>query len=382
VTGYVVITGARAPVAVHLARRLSEAGWRVLLADTLRFALGRATRAKAAYLRFPPPRQDFAGFAGFWAELLRRERPALVVPTCEEVFYLAALRERCDLDLPLFAPSLDMLASVHHKGRFAALASGLGADPPETLVLEAPCERLPFDDFVLKPAWSRFGSHVLIRPSAVALAGLKPTPQVPWVAQRYMPGEEICAYGVAVGGVLRAFCAYRPLWRVGLGAAVAFAPVESPEAEVFTRNLVAKLAWTGQIAFDFRHDETGRLRVLECNPRATSGAHFFAAGDGLAEAIAGTGTADPSLRVPMTLPLALLVYGLPQALRRRALGSLVHDLRTMTDLLADRADRSFLPIQGLALGEIIARALRLRVGLKEAATADIEWDGEPFTIPS
>jgi hypothetical protein len=78
----------------------------------------------------------------------------------------------------------------------------------------------------------------------------------------------------------------------------------------------------------------------------------------------------------------LLVYGLPQAVRRRAVLGLIHDLKTMTDLLADPADRSFLPIQGLALAEIIARALRLRVGLKEAATADIEWDGEPFTIPS
>ena len=381
-TRCVIITGARAPVAVHLARRFREAGWRVLLADALRFPIGAATRVIAGYRRFPAPRQHLAAFAEFWRRLLVEERPDLVVPTCEEIFYLAALRECFGLDLPLFAPPFETLAAVHHKGRFAALAAGFGADPPETVILEAPGTALPFPETVLKPAWSRFGSRVLIRLTPAAFARLVPTPAAPWVAQRFVPGEEICAYGVAIAGALTAFAAYRPLWRAGLGAAVAFEPLVSPAAETFTHNLVKHLAWTGQIAFDFRHDEAGQLRVLECNPRATSGAHFFGPGDGLVEAICGRGTAQPSLRQAMTLPLALLVYGLPLALRRGEFARLVRDFRTMANLLADPADRSFLPAQGLALAEIAARAVCLRTGLKEAATADIEWDGEPLTSPS
>ena len=45
----VLITGARAPVALHLARELHVAGRRVLLADTLRFPMSRATRTAASY---------------------------------------------------------------------------------------------------------------------------------------------------------------------------------------------------------------------------------------------------------------------------------------------------------------------------------------------
>ena len=43
---------------------------------------------------------------------------------------------------------------------------------------------------------------------------------------------------------------------------------------------------TGQLSFDLRRDAEGQWRALECNPRATSGFHFFGPDDGLVEAVA------------------------------------------------------------------------------------------------
>ena len=46
----ILVTGARAPSALHLARIFHSAGHRVILADTLRYPMSRATRMKDAYV--------------------------------------------------------------------------------------------------------------------------------------------------------------------------------------------------------------------------------------------------------------------------------------------------------------------------------------------
>ena len=183
--------------------------------------MSRATRMKDAYAQLPSPRQSFSNYCAAVAALVAREAPDLIVPTCEEVFFLAAIRDRRRIDIPLYAPHFDLLAKVHNKADFAELATGLGADPPPTwrLVSREDLSRLsrPTEELVLKPAWSRFGSRVLIRPSRIAIEGLCPTEADPWVAQAYLPGEEISAYAVAVNGRLAAFQSYRPTYRVGHG---------------------------------------------------------------------------------------------------------------------------------------------------------------------
>jgi hypothetical protein len=131
----ILVTGARAPSALHLARLFHSAGHRVILADTFRYPMSLMTRMKHAYVRLPSPRSSFSDYCTAVAALAARESLDLIVPTCEEVFSLAAIRDRRGIALPLFAPHFDLLAKVHNKADFAELATGLGADPPQT----APC---------------------------------------------------------------------------------------------------------------------------------------------------------------------------------------------------------------------------------------------------
>ncbi len=374
----VLITGARAPVALHLARLFHAAGHSVLLADTHRFPISRGTRI-AGYERLPPPRGNVATYGEAVERLVRDEGIELVIPTCEEVFFLAAARDLHRATIPLFAPPLKTLAQAHHKGAFARLATGLGADPPRTDVIESAAELRAVGDLrerVLKPAWSRFASRVLVRPDVDALPQVLPTAADPWVVQDYLPGEEICSFGVARGGRLLAFSAYRPLHRAGVGAGIAFEPVKDATAERFAAGFAARTGWTGQLSFDFRRDGEQRLHVIECNPRAVSGLHFFAARDGLPGVYLGGGAAEASDRRAMTLPLALLAYGLPQAMRERAVGAWWTDFRRVGNIMAFPGDRSLLGGQLLALGEIALLALRTGKTLQQAATHDIEWNGE------
>jgi hypothetical protein len=379
----IVVTGARAPSALHLARVFHSAGHRVILADTFRYPMSRATRMKDAYVRLPSPRQSFSGYSAAVAALVAREAPDLIVPTCEEVFFLAAVRDRRAIDIPLFAPHFDLLAKVHNKADFAQLAVGLGADPPLTLRL-ACREDLsglpgPVSTFVFKPAWSRFGSRVLIKPSQADVEKLRPTETDPWVAQTYLPGEEISAYAIAIDGRVKAFQSYKPTYRVGHGAGVAFEAVNAAAAQLFVAGLVGRLNWTGQISFDFRRDEDGKLHVIECNPRTTSGVHYFGPQDGLARAFLDGATAQASLTGSMTLPLAMMAYGLPHAWRHQGLARWRHDLVTMQDISSWPGDRGLLLSQLRALGEITIKAARERRGFIEASVRDIEWDGEPLS---
>jgi predicted ATP-grasp superfamily ATP-dependent carboligase len=383
----VLITGARAPVAMHLARLLTAAGHAVVLADSQAWPLGRTTRFKETLIRLPAPRGNLRAYGEAVAQVCRTHAVYLVVPTCEEVFYLAAARDLLGLPLPVFAPDLALLKMVHDKYEFSRLAMGLGADPGETHLLMKPADIILFHEtskrWVFKPVWSRFGERVLIRPTPETLATLIPSAADPWIAQRFLPGEELCAYAIAHSGKLRAVQAYRPLWRAGgdIGAGVAVEPVDEPVISHFVEGFVAKTNWHGQVSFDFRRDETGKLHVLECNPRATTGAHFFGRDDGLAGALLTGAIATPTRRQPQTVPLAMWLYGLPSALRSGRLAQWRRDFAWMGNLLAWPGDRATLPFVLMALAETIGHALVTGQSVKAAATADIEWNGEELLLP-
>jgi len=376
----ILITGARAPAALHLARLFHAAGHRVVLADTHRFPVSRGTRA-ASYIRLPAPRRGIGHYADAVHRVVREQQIDLIIPTCEEVFFLAAIRDLHAKPIPLCAPPIAALASAHNKATFALSAVGFGADPPRTDAVTSAAELRGIDDAgsrVLKPVWSRFASRILIRPSIADLSTLLPTPEDPWVVQDYLPGEEICSYGLAQEGRLVAFAAYRPLYRAGLGAGVAFEPVDDDSARRFTAGFAKSTKWTGQLSFDFRRDATGGLHAIECNPRAVSGVHFFAPADNLPAAFLEGTAAVATDRRAMTVPLALLAYGLPQAVRRGDAMGWWRDFRRMGNIFEARGDRSRAGAQLLALGEIGLLALEKRKTLQQAATYDIEWNGEPL----
>ncbi|MDP3072747.1 MAG: hypothetical protein Q8N18_20800 [Opitutaceae bacterium] len=383
----VLITGGRAPVAVDLARSFAAAGSHVVVADSAPFFLARATRAAAKAVRVPPPRQEPRAFARAIRETVARERIDLIVPTCEEVFYLG--RHAADLRgvAELFCPDFELLAQLHDKGRFMAVARGLGAGVPETWRVGSPAELAAIavrpEELVFKPAFSRFAVHTLVRPTSAALRAIAPTAARPWVAQRFVAGRELCSYAVVRGGRLTAHALYAPAWRAGRGSGFYFEPVRRPAIEEFTARLAAKLNYTGQIAFDFIEAPDGGVHVIECNPRATSGLHLFAGGAALAAAFDGS-TADvvrPSCDRPSMLGAAMATIGAWQAIRSREFGRWVKDGRRAREVLWTWRDPApaFFVFAGLAA--TLALAARRGVTPQAASTRDIEWDGEEIPGP-
>ncbi len=383
----VLVTGARAPVALHLARVLGRAGCPVVLADTLANPLASASAACSRYVRLPPPDRKPDEFARALRQLIQQAGIDLVVPTCEEVFYLAWARETHGLGAAtLVAPPLADLSRAHNKAHFAEDARRFGLHPPETTTVASPGDlaavRSRAYQLVFKPVWSRFASAVILQPSEEQLNHLAPTAAQPWVAQEMIPGEELCCYAVALSGTVLALASYRPLHRAGNGAGIYFEPVAEPDIARQCAAYVAATGWTGQISFDFRRDEAGRLRVLECNPRATSGIHFFGPRSGLAATLLDGRPALPDITRPLMVPAAMLVYGLPTALRSGRVGDWRRDRKRAADALAWPGDVLPRTAQPRALLELSAIAVRRRISLIEASTDGIAWNGTPIGRPS
>ena len=170
---------------------------------------------------------------------------------------------------------------------------------------------------VFKPVWSRFGAEVLIRPDIASLRRVKPTELAPWIAQEHLSGTEICAYAVARQGRVVALAAYRGLVRAGPGAAVCFDPMDAEIIRPFVETFVRATQWTGQVSFDLIRTEDGQIFPLECNPRSTSGLHFFTDGAAFARALtADDGEVRPDVTHPQAVRMALWLYGVPMVARR------------------------------------------------------------------
>ena len=376
----VLITGARAPVALHLARLFDGAGWRVVLADTPAAPISAASRACTVYHRLPPPRFEPQRYADAVEDLLGREAVSLVLPTCEEVFYLADLWRERRPAARLFAPDIDLLRRVHDKFEFIDLCRNLGLAVPRTRLLQSRGDleavRPEAPDLVFKPVWSRFASRVLIRPAPVQLDALSPSPHAPWVAQQFLAGEELSVYALAKEGRLAAFSLYRSIYRAGKGAGIYFQPVEDDRARAFVERFVAGTYWTGQISFDLMRLADGTVLPLECNPRATSGLHFFRDPRAFVAALAEDASlVTRDVARPQTVRLAMWIYGLPSALRAGRWGAFRRHLSAAGELLDWPGDAAPKRAQWRALAEVAALALRHGISLQKASTRDIEWDG-------
>lgn len=377
----VLILGGRAPVALDHARRFAAQGWRVVMADSVSCRLAGWSRAVSATVRLAPPRHAPARFVADLNAVIARERIDLVVPTCEEVFFLSRYRSALPASCRILADDFDKLRLLHSKWEFMKLATEAGGHAPASALvdtLEQARDWASGRPLVLKPEYSRFGVHVRIYPQGMPETPAPLPPLGPWVAQEYCDGVELCSYSVAERGRLTAHALYRPVHRLHRSSSYYFAPHASEPIQRFVAGLVERLHFTGQISFDWMDVGDGRPRVLECNPRATSGLHLFAEQDALPAALNGAIRDCISPQGAGARMLAPVMYsaGLVQALAGGNLPGWRADARRARDVITAPGD--FLPLAGAALDMawFAKTALFQRCSLREAATSDIEWDGE------
>ncbi|BCT91164.1 hypothetical protein LYSHEL_01880 [Lysobacter helvus] len=379
----VLILGGRAPVALDHARRFHRQGWRVVVGDSIPCRLSAFSRAVHASVRLASPRHAPTGFVTGLRAAIDQHRIDLVVPTCEEAFHLSRHRDALPAGTQYAVDGFEQLRALHSKWTFLGLAQHCGAHVPDSArvhSIEQAREWAKGAPVVLKPEYSRFGVHVRLHPHGMPEDAPPLAQAGAWVVQRFHAGTEACSYSVAHAGRLLAHACYRPKHRLGASSSYYFAPHRSEAIRGFVETFVRKIGYTGQIAFDWIEGADGTATVLECNPRAVSGVHLFAPDDALPDALCGQGDAcvEPAEASPRMLAAIMLGAGGARALRTGRMGEWRQDWRRARDVIGVAGDRA--PLAG-AIADLAAyawSAWRSGNTLREAATQDIEWDGEPL----
>lgn len=379
----ILITGVRAPIALDLARSFTAAGHDVHLADSIHPWTARLSRhARSRFHKLAPPRFAFAQFAEDLARLVNKLKPVLVIPTCEEVFYVAEAGARHSFSDQIFAPPPAMLRTLHSKVDFAHFAQANGVATPETTQVTSREQLQQFReqsrDLVLKPEFSRFASHAKIRPSPAELDAITPTQAEPWAVQNFAEGEEICVWSASTNGEVTAYAAYKPLWRLGQSSSFYFERDDDPAILETTRAIASAANATGQLSFDVIRTANGAIVPIECNPRGISGIHLFDSDPRLARALLNEAPLQTPSAEARHIGPAMMLFGAPGALSSGKFGAFQRDLARSRDVLNVHNE----PMLGLAAlldaGRFTLVGLSRGRSASGQSTDDIEWNGEPI----
>jgi glutathione synthase/RimK-type ligase-like ATP-grasp enzyme len=377
----VLISGARAPVALGIGAAFRAAGFDVHFVDSVPSLMIRwSAFGPDRVHRVRPPRSEFDGFSQDIQALIARLEPSLVIPTCEEVFYLAQAAALAGFEDRLFAPPPALLRRLHSKSEFAELALACELQPPRTSRAASVDELRSFEaqsrELVFKPEFSRFGAETLVRPPAGQLAKLEASPDRAWVVQEFLDGEEVCVWSAARDGRLLAAAGYRPKWHFG-GASSYFLRDQDPALAEICRKLAAATGMTGQLSLDLIRTPDGRLRPIECNPRAVSGVQLFAGDARLARTLIGD---EPELLTPRMeashVGPAFWSAAVAGMFSRGRFSEALRDARPSQEVLTRNGGTP------VAIGAVVDFARFAMKGLvssrssTQESTADIEWNGE------
>ncbi len=374
----VLLTGARAPVTLDLARLLSTDGHHVLVADTSKYHLCHYSRAIKKSLVVPAPNDDHKYFINAIIDLIKLHKVDILIPTCEEIFSLAAHHTKISSYCELLCTTLPNLDTLHNKNNFIQLLKKKGLPYPETHLLTSKKQlrlaSLMWEKVVYKPVYSRFAQDVIIcdKGSLENTASIVPTKNEPWIAQEFIEGQRLCSYGCAKNGQLLAHVTYPAEYCIGeTGPALLFQSRNHPKLLQLMQALVKSLSFTGQFSLDLIEKENDQLIPIECNPRATSGLHLFKNSDNLPSSLI-KGNQIPPLpegrKAHFTLPLFWKMKSQPV--------KLMQTLFTSRDALFCWWDPLPALISPALLVYYYWQAYKKNMSLIELSTHDIKWNGE------
>jgi predicted ATP-grasp superfamily ATP-dependent carboligase len=376
----VLITGARSPAALQLIRNLAKNGFEIYVADSLNHPLSRASKYVKKYFILATPSNKTKEFIANIEKIISQNSINILIPTCEEIFFISKYKSQLMKNCQIFCDDFLKISQLHNKYEFLNMARDCPISVPETILIndlsdldkiKNPTEK------VFKPIFSRFASHTLIRPNNALLKKIITDKNFPWIAQQFISGKEYCTYTVVVDGKIQAHACYHPKYRAGLGSGIYFEIEKNDKIKNFIEQVVKKINFTGQIGFDFMINESAEIFVLECNPRATSGIHCLSPDLDWKRILSGKNIyEDEKVAEDKMIALAMLTCGLKYLKNKKSFLELYTNLLKAKDPIWDVSDIKPVFYQLVNLGEIIFRSIKYRISLKDAATADIEWNGE------
>jgi len=385
-------TTSRMPFAVDEIRKLGSSGRDVTAADTFRSSPGSHSRGAARHVEVPAPVQDTAAFIDAVDALIDKHQINWLLPMFEEVFYLAAHRDRFEGRAELFFPPFETLAKVHDKVSFSGICESLGLPVATSIVATSNSELVEavkhWDHWFARAAFGRGGLDVITNSGPLAgegsLEDITPTPEDPWLVQEYLRGVDRCSWSVVHHGEVVLHSCYEHALTIDGRGGIVYESVDSPESLEAAQTLARELNWHGQISFDYLMTDDGVHHMVECNPRPTAGC-----------TVASPEEFDAALFGPRPDSPVVVPAGRKRAIKAAALrDALKHPTRARTDLAAVRGagdvyeqphDRLPLLYSALSLQHVLKyrKTLGLSRNKKEELMAaqffDVLWNGSSIS---
>jgi hypothetical protein len=428
-TPVLLLTGGRAPATLTLARQLKRQGYRIQMVESATCYLCQASNAIERHHTVPSPRLNPKQYIASLIRICQEEGITALLPTCEEVFYIAQAHAELSFYTTVLCDPLDVLLPLHDK---AILMKDLLKAPPPwqafvhleektkntfpkiseftvpptyilhtasdlTVLLEEQGQlihpqnvkhELPSRQrWVLKPACSRFAQGQIRFKTPCTVQQL-PTwacttePRSPYLLQPWLEGTLYCTYGWAFQGQLLNHVVYPSNVVAGQGGTLIFEKVACPEIDAWVAAFVQQRSFSGQIAFDILCTAEGKAYVLDCNPRLTSGIHLLQNAIPLShwlDSVTLPSASQAFLEEPSVLPIMYLgvglwLYGLPLLLSPQA-PFVWKPLTRVQEVVWDTTDALPFFYQFICLGVLCVQAFYQGHGLLKQSTVDIEWNG-------
>ena len=379
-----LITSSRNTFALDIIRKLGSRGHYVVATDTYHGAIGSHSRYIAAHSLVSSPRFETDKFIEDISELVRTHQIDVIIPTFEEVFYLAARKNDLPAGVKLFAGDFDKLAQLHDKGSFQRLVERSGVPIPESVVVASEDELhdaiARFPSFFARAVFSRGGVGLLTNTGPLAgkmeISDCHPTEDQPWLVQPFVDGPMVCTYSIVVNGKVTAQCTYTAPEQWAHSTGIAFLAEDSTVTLDYTQRLIDELdpGFNGQISLDFVNHQ-GELYAIECNPRPTNGVILLET-DEFIRALTGEVSTPVMVAPGVERQIRLAVFADSFAEPAAHFQKSLHDLLEVHDVGHGWHDAFAMMWGPAALIHGAKLAHGERQELLKAMAEDIVWNGE------
>jgi predicted ATP-grasp superfamily ATP-dependent carboligase len=364
----VLLTLGRLPKGLDVARSFAAAGCRVVVAEPFSRHLVGASRAVTKSVVVRPPSAGKREYLEDLARVVREEGVDWVIPISEETMHVTFLRALVPDSVCIFTAPSEPLLTLYDKHGFTRLCAEYGVRAPETYPLGTPeaAALAARHKVVVKPIHSCAGRGVRILEAGSAL----PVEDAPCVVQRFVEGQIFSSCAIARDGRILGNILYRGAMFSG-SVAIVFERVEDARLTDWITRFVAASGHTGFISFDLIQDAAGEVWGIECNPRTTSGIHFFD-NPTIARAVLADTPATPRAEARLQQFYSVLTV-LSGVMFRRGYFAVLRQLLGTRDVTFDRRD----PMPALTMiwttWPIIRLAMQKGVPFGEVATLDVGW---------
>ncbi len=363
----IAITCPRAPVSIEWIKIAKNSNYEIVLLDSLDYPIGMFYDKSILYIKVASPKLDFQTYKKDMEKALFDVD--IVIPNCEDIFFLSKIRDKIDSKAMFFMPNNDLLFELHNKFNFQKYLNSY-VKFPKTIFIANKNEIKEDLNTILKPVFSRFGRSVIKGVTKEKIKDIYINKDFAWVQQEYIKGFALCNYAICQNKKVISHIVYKPKYLLNDAASTYFEYYEDERVNNFIKEFAKHTNYTGQVAFDFI--DNGRdIYILECNPRATSGLHLISKNIeiDIRKNFMQVGKIDKnSYRVGISL---FLLFGL-KALIKGEFKKLLKDYKKANDVLEG------LPFyaQFISFYEMIKRKFIYKKSLTNASTFDIEYDGE------